>query len=327
MRKNARRSPAGPLPFDLRSLETFLALAEARSFTAAAKQLGLTQSAVSQTIGQLERQFGLTLIDRKLKPLALTVAGTALREHAHLLLEEARRVAPKVRESAALKLPIVRIGLIDSLFPLLAPVLGIELRGYADQLSILSGLTDAHRQGLANRTLDVAMTPDAMDELDGMERYPILEEPFILLLPRGYGGKEAIDLARLAAELPFIRYTDRSNMGRQIALYLRRLRLEVPLGQAYDGTQGLVPMVAAGLGWALTTPLCMCDVPPPEDRIRFAPLPSPGLARQLTLVARGGELGSIPSRIAALSRQALEARFLPEAARLMPWAEKRIRIG
>jgi len=34
-------------------------------------------------------------------------------------------------------------------------------------------------------------------------------------------------------------------------------------------------MVAAGLGWA---PLCLCDVPPPEDHIRCAPLPAPGLS-------------------------------------------------
>src|SRR5262249_12947720 len=114
----------------------------------------------SQTIGQLERQFDLMLIDRKLKPLALTVAGTVLCDQAGQLIEEARCVVPKVRESAALKLPIVRIGPIDSTFPLLAPALGVELRLHADQLSILSGLTDAHRQGLLNRSLDISIATD-----------------------------------------------------------------------------------------------------------------------------------------------------------------------
>jgi len=153
------------------------------------------------------------LIDRKLKPLALTVAGTVLCDQAGQLLEEARCVVSKVRESAALKLPIVRIGLIDSAFPLLAPALGVELRLHADQLSILSGLTDAHRQGLLNRSLDISIATDAIEDVDGLERYPILEKPYILLLPRGWRDNGAIDLARFAAELPFIRYTERSHTG------------------------------------------------------------------------------------------------------------------
>src|SRR5262249_12474356 len=105
---------------------------------------------------------------RKLKPLALTVAGTVLCDQAGQLLEEARCVVSKVRESAALKLPIVRIGLIDSAFPLLAPALGVELRLHAEQLSILSGLTDAHRQGLLNRSLDISIATDAIKDVDGL---------------------------------------------------------------------------------------------------------------------------------------------------------------
>jgi len=327
LRKNARRAPAGLLPFDLRSLETFLAVAEARSFTGAARQLGLTQSAVSQTIGQLERQSRLILIDRKLKPLALTVAGAALRERAQSLLGEARRIMPRVRETASLKLPIVRIGLIESLLPLLAPALGIELRFYAEQLSILSGVSDAHRQGLVRRMLDIAIAGDAMEDVDGLERHPILQEPYVLLLPRSYGVRGHIDLKRLAAELPFVRYTERSPMGRQIELYLRRRRLEIPLGHAYDGTHGVVPMVDAGLGWAITTPLCLYDVPPAADRTRCVVLPTPGLARNLTLVARRGELGSIPARVAGLACRVLKTQLLPALARIMPEAQKRIEIG
>jgi len=157
------------------------------------------------------------LIDRKLKPLALTVAGTVLCDQAGQLIEEARCVVPKVRESAALKLPIVRIGLIDSAFPLLAPALGVELRLHADQLSILSGLTDAHRQGLLNRSLDISIATDAIEDVDGLERYPILEKPYILLLPRGWRDNGAIDLARFAAELPFIRYTERRAADRALS--------------------------------------------------------------------------------------------------------------
>src|SRR5215212_1280814 len=81
-RKRVLRTPREPLPFDFRSLEIFVAVAETGRFTEAGKRLGLTQSAISQTVGQLEREFETMLIDRKMKPPALTVAGTVLRKEA-----------------------------------------------------------------------------------------------------------------------------------------------------------------------------------------------------------------------------------------------------
>ena len=105
-----------------------------------------------------------------------------------------------------------------------------------------------------------------MDDIDGLDRFVLLHEPFILLLPVTRRGKDNGNLARLAAELPFIWYTDRSHMAHQIGLHLRRLRLDLPRGQAYELTSGIVSMVAAGLGWAITTPLCMLDARPPAEQ-------------------------------------------------------------
>jgi len=321
------RPPRESLPFDFRSLEIFLAVAETRNFTEAGRRLGLTQSAVSQAVGQLERQLDVVLIDRKLKPPVLTIPGTVLRQQAHELLDEARRVVSMIRESVSAKLPIIRIGLIESLFPVLAPVLGVELRPYAHQLSMLSGLSPSHREGLLHRSLDVSITAEPMYEVDGLERFVLLEEPFILLLPASRRGRDNADLARLAAELPFIWYTDRSHMGHQIGLHLRRLRIELPRAQAYDSTSGVVSMVAAGLGWAITTPLCMLDVQPADHGVFCAPLPAPAMSRTLMLVARSGEMGAIPARIAEVTRRVLETRCAPEIGRMFPWLGDGFRVG
>jgi DNA-binding transcriptional LysR family regulator len=327
LRQSVVRTPRESLPFDFRSLEIFVAVAETGNFTEAGKRFGLTQSAISQTVGRLEREFHVMLIDRKLKPPTLTIAGTVLLRQARELLEEARRLVSMIRESGSAKLPIVRIGLIDSLFPVLAPVLGVELRAYSNQLSMLSGLSDFHRQALLQRNIDVSITPEPMYDIDGLDRFALLHEPFILLLPVTRRGKDNGDLARLAAELPFIWYTDRSHMGQQIDLHLRRLRLELPHGQVYDSTVGVVSMVAAGLGWAITTPLCMFDARPAADKVFCAPLPPPAMSRQLMVVARRNELGSIPSRIAELARKALETRCAPEIAAMFPWLGNAFKVG
>jgi len=304
----------------------YVAVAEARGFTAAAKRLRLTQSAVSQIVSQLEKAFGVELIDRKVKPPAPTVAGSVLYREASSLLDEARRVISMVRESGGSKLPLIRIGIIDSLFGPLAPVLGVELRAFADQLSIMSGLTQAHRAALLNRELDIAITADALDDIDGWDRFLLVEEAFILLLPAARRDRKNDDLAELSAGLPLVRYSGRSQMGRQIELYLRRLRLKIPLGQEYDSTEGVVRMVAAGVGWAIVTPLCILDAVSLVDRGFCAPLPSPGLYRQLSLVARRSEMGGIPQQIAALTRRVLRDRCAPEIHRLMPWLCNAFRV-
>ena len=327
VRKRVLRTPRESFPFDLRSLEIFLAVAETGNFTEAGKRLGLTQSAISQTIGQLEREFQVMLIDRKLKPPTLTIAGTVLRKQALELLEEARRAVSMIRESVSAKLPIVRIGLIESLFPVLAPVLGVELRPYAHQLSMSSGLSRFHRQALLQRNIDVSITPEPMYEIDGLDRFMLVQEPFIRLLPVTRRGKDNGDLARLAADLPFIWYTDRSHMGHQIGLHLRSLRLELPRDQAYDSTSGVVSMVAAGLGWAITTPLCMLDALPAANKVFCAPLPPPALSRQLMLVTRSGEMGGIPSRIADLVRSVLETRCAPLIEGMFPWLGDKFKVG
>ncbi|MGO7205900.1 LysR family transcriptional regulator, partial [Rhizobium ruizarguesonis] len=65
-----------PDPFN--GLTEFLAVADARSFTAAAASLGVTPTAVSQTIRALETRLGVPLFVRTTRRVALTEAGAAL---------------------------------------------------------------------------------------------------------------------------------------------------------------------------------------------------------------------------------------------------------
>ena len=59
----------------MQTLRLFYDVARCHSFSRAAELHGLTQSAVSQRVGQLEKRLGTTLIDRSVRPLELTDAG------------------------------------------------------------------------------------------------------------------------------------------------------------------------------------------------------------------------------------------------------------
>jgi len=85
---------------DLFALETFLAVAEERSFSRAAVRLHRTQPAVSQAIAKLESELGEALFDRALRDATLTDAGEVLREYAQKLLNlrvEARHALGDLR--------------------------------------------------------------------------------------------------------------------------------------------------------------------------------------------------------------------------------------
>ena len=75
---------------DLFQLETFLAVAEERSFSRAAARLHRTQPAVSQAIAKLEAELGEVLLERSSRDGTLTDAGEVLREYAHEAAEPAR---------------------------------------------------------------------------------------------------------------------------------------------------------------------------------------------------------------------------------------------
>ena len=73
---------------DSRQILAFVALARRGSFTLAAKDLFLTQSAVSHTIKTLERETGVRLFDRVGKRVHLTQGGEQLMPHAERILRE-----------------------------------------------------------------------------------------------------------------------------------------------------------------------------------------------------------------------------------------------
>ena len=72
---------------ELRHLQTLLAIRDRKSFTAAAKSLGITQAAVSQHVAGMEESLGVRLFDRQGRRVQLTSAGSKLCQHADRILD------------------------------------------------------------------------------------------------------------------------------------------------------------------------------------------------------------------------------------------------
>lgn len=311
-----------PQGFDLRSIRVFVMVAEAGGMTSAAKQLGLTQSSVSQIVSNLEESLGTALFDRSVRPLALTATGTTLYERGRAILAEAGDLYRDLRDRELKQLSSLTLAMAESIANTVGPQLVAEQRSLARRWRIWAGISPDNHALLMNHTVDaVVTTTDELDGVEGLESHPILTEPFVLVFPADYTGPRA-PLEALAG-MPFVRYSLRSAIGRQIEGQLNRLRLQVPIGAEFDTAISQFAAVAGGMGWSMTTPLCLLQESEHLERLRIEPLKRGRFSRPISLVARRGDLGASPEALAAALRDILRRR-LPELYTALPWLAESI---
>lgn len=309
---------------DLRALNVFVTVTQCGSFTLAAKRLGRTQSTVSQSLRQLEDDLGVVLIDRTSRPLAPTPPGAALLDQANRLLQDAERIAGNVRGAGVGKVPELRIGLVDSLAAAVGPSLMKTLLYHAVNLTVWSGLTCNLSDAFRQRKLDLIIGNDALVEDDGLERHELMSEPYLLLTPSAMGADVAeAGIATLARNYPMICYNAHSFLAAQIARQLQHRKIHATRRVSVDTSGSLVAMVAAGIGWTSTTPLCLLIGRPYLPRVTVKPFPGPRFLRRLFLVSRSGEYSALAGRLTRIASHILATDVRTELRQLIPWFDDR----
>ena len=299
-----------------RSIEVFVAAVETRHVTQAAQMLGMTQSAASQHLKNLETALGVSLIDRNLRPIELTKAGIALHRRTVAVLTEVEGLRTEARRINAAPLPLLRVALLASIATTLAPALSVLARQTfgIPELSLFAGLATDHvgaAQGPPGRSrghLRRAVRDRRADPLSGDDK------KFLLVTPKGFDGA-VTDIVRLAQRLPFVRFSRETPVGLRVDQHLSRLRIEIARVMEGDRSSVVMAPVAAGMGFAVLTPTLLIDGLAEGMEIDVHPLPFTPLSRTITLVARERELSDLPEafadRTAEVLVQAIRRR-LPE---------------
>ncbi len=308
-------------PIDLNALQAFLAVCETGSMTGAAKQLGVSQSAVSQAIAALERDQGVTLFDRESRPPRPNLAGRALLELAGPLLEHAQMVSTRIGDASNAGTLPVRLGCVDSFAATVGPELIRAVSGSARQIALWSGLTPGLSKQLHDRELDLAVCTQTTLNDARIVEVPIFSEAFVVVVSKGWLAerRNVVDWRTLALELPLIRYTARSVIGQQIERYARHLGINSPRRYEFDATDPLLSLVAARLGFAISTPLCLWQARHYLADIAVLPLPAGRLGRRdFFLLHRRGEWDAFGQEIVALTRRVIDAAIRPALGRALP---------
>lgn len=314
-----------PNHFDLRSLEVFVVTAEQGGMTQSAKVLRMTQSAVSQIIAGLEDGIGVKLFDRSVRPIALTTSGRILLDRVRHILKDTKEALRETQTQQRRRLASLTIAMSDSMATSLGPLLYTKLNELSGYWRFWSGLSPFHRADFLAHNIDVVFSSsDVMEDIAGVVRHRVFQEPFVLIFPKDYKGDVELHTGE-KPDLPFLRISLRSAMGLRIERQLNRLRLKLPDIAEFDRAPAHSMAVAKGMGWGITTPLCLLEKPDILDHVQIKPITRGAFSRQFDLLVREGSLGQIPLDLANEARRLLKEECIPVLYDRVPWIEEKFR--
>ncbi len=306
---------------DLNALRIFSVVADSVTLTQAATRLGVTQSAVSQAIKQIETQTQTTLVVRRSRPIKLTPSGVILSDYATRMLSESRKMMNDVRMAAKSSLGRLNIGAVDSFGDILGRQLLEAAEPLAAKLALRTGNVPNLSQALIDGDLDVFISSDPLQDHPEFGSFPVLRDPFVLLVPATFRPNCTITTKDLIEHMPFIRYERQSRIGHFVDLIGRREGIELSAQLELDSTQTMMRFVQAGKAWTITSSLCFIRYPELLKGVRVVELGKSGNARSLCLLHRHRELGDVPSQLAQMSRQLFDQKVVPQILSYAPWLE------
>ncbi len=315
-----------PKKITLWGIEVFVATAQEQSISAAARRLNASPSSVSQQLSNLESALGAVLLNRRERPVTMTPAGEAFRAHAQTILNEAAQARAELARVDHTVLPQLRLGMIEDFDSGVTPLLLAQLAAEMKSTQFLLETGASHRlfDQLETRALDMVVATDMGVAADWMEVFPLMEEPFVAVAPKGViaSADASLDLLKM----PLIQYTTRHHMGRVISDHLVRQNLTLSHRFELDSYHAIMAMVADGAGWTILTPLGVTHAKRFSDAIEVFPLPFAPLSRSISAFSRRDILGEMPGLIAASLRQLIQDRIVaPQVARL-PWLAENLRV-
>lgn len=239
---------------DNQNLKAFITVADCRSFSDAADQLYITQSAISKRIAQLELQIGKKLFDRIARQVSLTEAGKELLPRAQRILKEYEDALQAINDLSGEASGTLRLAISHHLgLHRLPPVLKQFSKQYPNATLDIEFMDSekAYEQVLHGES-EVAVITLALDSHHNINSKKIWDDPLRFICAQDHPlanlkKPQLSDLAKYPIILPGLNtYT-----GRIIQNLFQRegIPLKAPMSTNYLET--ISTMVEIGLGWSV----------------------------------------------------------------------------
>ncbi|BEN55475.1 LysR family transcriptional regulator [Serratia marcescens] len=271
--------------YSLKQLRVFVAVARHGSFSRAGEAIGLTQSAVSHSVKELEAEVGVRLLDRTTREVVLTDAGLRLANRVERLLDELQAALLDARSFGVQRSGTVRVATSQTISAHLMPQCIAAGERQYPEIRIM--LRDQAQQqvlhSVRNAEVDFGIVVDPVQAVD-LECEAVLHEPFLLLCrdDHPFAARQEVRWSALnGCRLVLQDYASGSRP--LIDSALRQQGVEAQVVQEIGHPATLFPMVAEGIGISIFPALAL---PLPEGgRLRVRRL-VPEINRALMLVRR-----------------------------------------
>ena len=261
----------------------FVKTVEYGSFTKAAEILHYSQSGISRMIGDLEKEWGLSLLERSRAGVRLTAEGSLLLPYAQSLCREYEQLQTQVDEMRGLQRGLIRIGAIASTATHWVPNI---VRAFQQDFpnidyELLLGNYEEVEKWVIEGRVDGAFT--VLPAADGLEVMPLEQDELVAILPPEHplAAQETVALESLCHD-PFLMLEIQADKPSSIqSLFLSRgLSPQVFFTTWEDFA--IMTMVEKGLGVSILPQLILRRMP---YHIAVRPLAEPAY-RQLGFVMR-----------------------------------------
>ncbi|WP_175407915.1 LysR family transcriptional regulator [Streptomyces sp. TRM64462] len=293
---------------EARHLRVLRAVATTGSFSAAARELGCTQPAVSQQMKALEASAGTPLLIRTGREMRLTQAGEALVRHAAGILAGLTAAEEEVAAIAGLRAGRVRLVSFPSGSSTLVPTALAALRAAhpGTRVSLVEAEPPRSVEMLREGDCDIALAfryGGGAAEWDDLVVRPLLTDRLVGLVPEGHrlAGADAVAIGELAGE-PWIAGCPRCR--RQLVEVCEGAGFTPRIDFATDDYPAVVGLVGAGLGVAVLPELAIESVRPRGARTVAV---QPPVEREIVALTLP-DLAHVPAVAATLDRLAAAAR-------------------
>lgn len=266
-------------------LRTFLTVVEIGSLSAAARQLNLTQPAVSLQIRELEGRAGVPLVERIGRRTAPTAAGETMVVHARRIATEIDAALEAMRRHRDGARGRVRLGSGLSFATYMLPAVLKRLRasGPALEVTVAVGTAEDIARRLLANDFDLAVLNLPVDDR-GLEVELLREDAAVAVFPAGTDLPATVTPADVA-RFPLILDERRSRLAILTAAWFEAGGLRPKPAMELGSFTAIRSMVEAGLGAAIMMPDIVADV---ADRVVLRPLDPPLLLR-VAMVQRQGQ--------------------------------------
>lgn len=258
---------------EIHQLRYFVAAAESRGMTAAARRCRVSQPSLSQQIRKLERQLGVELFDRLARGVTLTAAGAALLPRAKKILAEVESVRDGLNEDIAAGAGSLHLGAIPTMAPQLLPpaLTGVRHEFPRCEVTLREDLTERLVEAIDDTTLDIALVSTPIEH-DRIRVETLGNEPMLVALPAEHELTEAetVSLTDLRDQ-ETITLHEMHCLGKQVSAFCAAKRLARRVVCRTTQLSTVLELVRTGAGVSLIPRMAALPIP----GVVYAPLRSP----------------------------------------------------